>query len=219
MSNEFKTIQPRIVVSRNNGDLAASSTDLLQTNFGSVSSSGIIANAGTGGDGTDGLEPVLRDGSASSSYSKTDPNATNAVNGAVLTYTLDTSLNTGGYRIDQIDIFHGWRDGGRDQISNFDVAYATAADPGVFIDIVTDADSGNYNSSYGRTSIAMNPSGEPLATGVASIRFTFDSIENGYGGISEIDIIGSAAVPEPSTLSLAAVGLLGLLRRRRRNQA
>lgn len=211
---------PRVIASRNDSELNASSTDLLQTNFGSVSSTGIVPTAGS--TAVDGTEPVLRDGSTSSSYVDGDLTATNALNGSVLTYTLDTSVNTNGYQIDQIDIFHGWRDDGRDRISDFDIAYSTVDDPNLFVDLLTDGDSGNFASYFGLTSILTDIPGNYLATGVASLQFRFNTIENGYGGISEIDVLGSAvevaAVPEPSTFALAALGLLGFatfIRRRK----
>jgi hypothetical protein len=205
-------------VAASNGNSSAVSTDLLQTDFGSVINSGVGGPAG--GDGPDGLEPVLRDGTATDTtgYANGSLTAARISNGDVLTYTLDTSVNTAGYQIDQVDMFHGWKDGGRDRISDFDVAYATVGDPGTFIDLLTDGDSGNYASSYGRTSVVPAGSNTFLATDVAAVRITFNSIENGYGGISEIDVLG-AAVPEPSTFCLVALGLLGLLgwgRRRKR---
>jgi len=49
-----------------------------------------------------------------------------------------------------------------------------------------------------------------LGTGVDVVRFNVGV--NGNGNVyREIDVIGIATVPEPSTLTLAALGLLGLL--------
>lgn len=199
-------------VSTSNANSSAASTDLLQTSLASVINVGVGGPAG--GDGPDGDEAVLRDGTATntSGYANGSLTAARISNGDVLTYIFDTTVNRSGYLIDGVDLFHGWKDGGRDRVSSFDLAYATVSAPGTFISLLSGGDSGNYNNSYGRTT------GSFLATEVAALRITFNSIENGYGGISEIDVLGRAVVPEPATISLLGLtitGLGGYIRRRR----
>ena len=55
-----------------------------------------------------------------------------------------------------------------------------------------------------------------LATGVHSIRFTVFSAQNSGAGVSEIDVFGAAAVPEPTAVGLLGIGGVLLLARRRR---
>ena len=201
-------------VTTSNGNSSAVATDLLQTNLDSVTDTGF---GPVGGFDPIGSEPVVRNGTATGTGGYTDDNTATVVvaNGESVTYTLDTSANTAGYQIDQIDIFHGWCDDGRDDITDIDVAYSTVTAPGTFYDILLGGSSGDYAANYGRTSVVPTGANTFLATNVAAVKLTFDGIQNGYGGVSEIDVIGSP-VPEPTTLALAAVGLLGLRRRRRR---
>ena len=213
------------VVTTSNGDSSAVSTDLLETDFGSVVASGLSLNSPFPGDGPAGTEPVLRDGTATDTtgYANGSTTAVRVSDGAVVTYTLDTSVNTLGYQIDRVDLFHGWKDGGRDRNIDFDVHYATVGAPGTFIPILLGGDSGNYASTYGRTSTVPGGTNTFLATDAAAVRITFNSIENGYGGMSEIDVLGSAVIlppiPEPATmcaLGLAVAGLGGYIRKRKR---
>jgi hypothetical protein len=87
------------------GDVACSSTDLLQTQF--VGFTGSLS--GPYGQPTGGTEPLLRDGVAAVG----DPCVWSGV-GSVWIYTLDTTVNTLGYDLTQVNLFHGDGNGGRD---------------------------------------------------------------------------------------------------------
>ena len=195
--------QAAVIVTTADANSAAVSDDLLQTSFLSESLT---------------LDKTsLRDGAAISSAAAYNWGGNgNLASGTIIDYTLDTSVNTAGYQIDQIDLFHGWKDAGRDRIDNFSVAYATVTAPTTFVDIITGADSGDFASTFGRTRVEDNGAA-PLATGAAVIRLTFTDVENNAVGISEIDVLGSpSAIPEPSTTALLGLGGLALILRRRR---
>lgn len=189
-----------------------SNDDLLQTSATLTSSTGDFAKESGGG------TPILTDGAEGvfSTYFAHPYSATGGPSaGTQLVYTLDTSTNTGGYTITNINTFGGWYDNGRDQQS-FTVSYSTVAAPSTFIDIATV----NYNppvtiSTEHVYNAVYLSSAEPLADNVARIKFTFNTTENGYSGYREIDVIG-VPVPEPTSLSLLALGGMALLRRRRR---
>ena len=221
-----------VIQTNTNANVAASNSDLLQTSLSSSSFTGSWFGDSRGG--TSQL-PVLYDGAAayatagqgSSNYAaQPNPNIVVPNNGATVTYTLDTTTNPLGYDLTQIDLFHGWRDNGRDGM-RFDIDVALVGSPATFIDLYETA---KYDppSDYGRQRITDDAG--TLATGVAQVRFRVFSIDGGggqfYGGLSEIDIIGTAVqpaapagevVPEPATAMLGTLGALGLLMRRRRH--
>ena len=52
-----------------------------------------------------------------------------------------------------------------------------------------------------------------LASGITGLRFNFLGQQNGYVGYKEIDV---QVIPEPSAALIGGLGMLALLRRRRR---
>lgn len=208
------TSQAAVIVTTNNSDTTASSTDLLQTAFSSQSTTGTI-NLGI----TD-----LRNGTAFALGSQYNWGGGNISNGSTLTYTFDTVASPGGYVINEINFFTGWRgpNGDRHRMANFDVAYATVASPLNFSNVIITGGSGGFftqnaldgGSTTGRYGVVDNGSAA-LATGVAAIRISFVSVENGAIGMSEIDILGTA-IPEPSSAALLGLGGLALILRRRK---
>ncbi len=90
-------------------DVACSNTDLLQTQFASFP--GTLS--GPYGQPTGGTEPLLRDGVAlTSSQLAADPPCVWAGNSSIWIYTLNTTVNTLGYDLSQVNLFHGYRFGG-----------------------------------------------------------------------------------------------------------
>lgn len=122
-----------------------------------------------------------------------------------------------GYNISSIFVYAGWNDNGRDQ-QLYTVSYSVIDDP-LFITLATV----NYNPPVGpgvqtaNRSILLETSLPFLAMGVDEVRFDFlPAVENGYAGYAELDVMGVAAVPEASTFTLSALGLMLLARRRAR---
>ncbi|MCH7224668.1 hypothetical protein [Haloferula sp. A504] len=187
------------------GYAVASSTDLLQTAFGTYT--GTL-------DTVSGAQPEsrVRDGLGLS----TDPSAPRINSGSSATYTLDLSTNTLGYTLNSIDIFFGHSNGGRDEITSFNVQYATVSAPTTFITALSGGSSViGASPFYGRARVADDTLSS-FATNVAAIRITFTTVENGWSTLKEIDVNGSPVViPEPTSALLGGIGLLFLLRRRR----
>jgi len=132
-----------------------------------------------------------------------NPELTIIDNDVELTYNLSGPAN-----ITNINVYSGWRDGGRvDQ--DYEILFTTTTNA-AFQSLTTvsvDHTAGNPSS------LAVFISDVGL-TDVTAIRFTFTGVQNGYVGYREIDVM----IPEPATLSLLGLGALLALRRRRRSR-
>ncbi len=120
-------------------------------------------------------------------------------------YTLDTTTNTLGYDISTIDIIGG-SPYGTSQIK-CTVEYKLLGDTEF-----TSLGYFEYGPGGGGTKITLSDDQGTILTGVSVLQFTFEEGCN----MREVDVTGSATVPEPATLSLLAVGgVLALLKRRK----
>jgi hypothetical protein len=202
------------------GTFAVSSSDLI--NGLTPASTGNFGP--TSGDAFAAVAPaVLSDGQFGAANPNTESAANNnrstvaIQNGATVTYSLDTSVNTLGYRITSISTYAGWQDNGRDN-QNYTVSYSTVASPTTFLPITTV----NYNPggtlSPSNDFVQLTDTTGALATNVKAIQFSFASEENGYAGYREFDVAGTAvSVPEPGSAGLLCAAAAGVLARRRRN--
>ena len=188
----------------NSGDvlpspITAVSTDLLQTSVSSVTGEVEGQNLRNGTTGTAAENTVG------------NPASANGASPYTTTFDLDVSMNAYGYDITEFRLFSGWIDGRASQ--QYTIAYSLVGSAS-FNDLtsVTSLQTGGslLTRTYGDTAA-------PLILGVDAVRFTFvypnnESIKATV--YREIDVIGTAAVPEPSAALLGGLGLLALLRRR-----
>ena len=134
--------------------------------------------------------------------------------GTVVTYNLDLTGATLGYDISRINVYGGWNDGGRDQ-QHYTVAFAPVSDLTNFTDVLT-VDFNSTGNQVANVTGIEDDGGGNIGTGVGAIRFTFNTVENGYTGYAELDAIGVATVPEPSSIALLGLGGLAFILHRRK---
>ena len=136
--------------------------------------------------------------------------------GTSVTYSL--SANPLGYNISSVAAYGGWNDNGRDaQLFTFSYSVVGSA---AFVTIPVTVD---FNPTVGASlqtanrTILTDNALPFLAQNVDAVRFDFPgTVENGYTGYAELDVIGVAVVPEPGTALLGLAGGGGMMRRRRR---
>lgn len=186
---------------------AVSSTDLLQTSVASVND-GIHYNSGYNTPGY--TQANLRDGVSSGGTVIGKADNPDYGQGGTVTFTLDLTTHAFGYDITDINTYTNHPDGGRDG-QKYTVSYSLVGSSD-FITIGSVDYLMGDNGTPGSGKVAI--SGIAIS-GVDAIRFDFADQENAGSNYSEIDVIGTASIPEPSAALLGGLGMLALLRRRR----
>jgi len=129
-----------------------------------------------------------------------------------LTYTLGNGPNGVGYTVSEFRAYSGWQDTGRAR-QDFTLTYSTVAHPATFIPIITYHGTANTQDEL---TVIKDDLGLSIP-GVYAIQFkTGTDVQNGYVGYREFDLIGTPTVPEPVSLGVVGMGMLGLLGRRGR---
>ncbi len=192
---------------------AVSNSDLLQTNLASFQT--------TGGFGSFGGGPisVLFNGIFGASGAVFDGQNIAPGTGATLTFSLNLSVNTMGYDLTQLTTIASW-DTGRDG-QEYSISYSTVSAPGVFISLAIIPQfnpQGVVDTLNSHTRVSVTDSNGILASNVAHIRYTFTSFENSGTAYREIDVLGVASVPEPTTFGLLALGAGAFILRTVRQQ-
>lgn len=194
------------------------SIDLLQSHLSSTSNNLVINNpennAWTGSSsGVDvGTVSNLIDGFFQTVNDNNQPNGARksyVISGGDIAYTLDTTINTFGYDISSIGIYTGWADFNRNAI-NVTVSYSTVASPMTFVDLTIVTQS-SAATRFESAVVTESSSSNLLASGVKSIKFTFGAQEFNGVGYKELDVIGIATIPEPSSMILLGLSGLGFI--------
>jgi hypothetical protein len=203
-----------------------SNTDLLQLPGTTGSSSGY--SAFTSGGFTFGLpETVLRDGNAGPNNTTNTGWSIQAFEGTnqnpqyTVTFTLDLTNAANGYDLTSIAAFTGWTDRAA---QTFNIYYSTVGSSS-FIKLNSGNTVGGALDAFGDTSIingsirtTVTDTAGMIAGNVDEIRFEMLPTAANGSVYREIDVIGVASVPEPSTYGLIGAGSLALaafVRRRR----
>ncbi len=200
----------------NNGQSTFSSAIRSRGDFFNVDANTTLANDG-----------LLRPASAAGEFY---PITSLGVNPSYLpvayTFVLNTTTNTNGYDITQIDSFAGWNENSRSLANQNMTVEVSKVGSNSWLTL------GTYTyapftdlSLMGATETRLrltNQGGGILSngtinlTGVDAIRITY--LDNGSTGASidgmvvqEIDVVGSATVPEPSTTILSLAGAAAMM--------
>lgn len=204
---------------------SASGSDLAEGLIPAVSWVNMDLSPGAGNTMEFGMagETAWTDGSLSTFYGAGDFSAYGALDARVGQDpdTMYVTYDLGGlFNLSQIDAYLGWVDSGRDEAS-FNVYVAGTSgvfgsaiashvkgpdDTGTFVDPVTN-----------RIRIADDGAAD-IASNVQFVQFEFVDSDNGIAGGVEFDIFGTV-VPEPTSIALMSLGILGMLGRVRRQVA
>ncbi len=185
------------IVSTYAGDISA--VDLINAGQPSLSSTAVDGYQSPAGlnDGADGL-----------AWGGFD--APNSVD-----FLLDTAASPDGYNVDTIVVFAGDNRVNKADLE-FSIEYQSVGSSdwttlGTW-DYETGLSTADGMTAFSKVTLA-DDQGAAIMTGIQAVRFI--ATRNGPDAhFRELDVFG-AAVPEPTTMGLVALGALGLLRRRR----
>lgn len=191
-----------VTVTNQNGAFAVSNTDFLNGITPTVTGTAL-----GGQEGNSSNPAVLTNGAFGANNNSIPAEVLPIANNTTFTYQLNLGAAPGGYNISKIDTYSGWNDAGRVN-QTYDILYSTVANPGTFIPLQSINQAGNNLDL--RLEIFDN-AGAFLANNVGQLRFVFGAQQNGYVGYRELDVFGTANVPEPASVALwTIIGTCGV---------
>jgi len=128
-----------------------------------------------------------------------------------------------GYDITEIRSYAGWNSiGNSDQ--SYELLFRIGVDP-----VFQSQGTFNFDETLapipvagGSTEFVLGNSSGLIGTNVNAVRFVFPNVNASLTGVyRELDVFGVATttvIPEPSSFALVAVGLVGMISRRKRNR-
>lgn len=148
---------------------------------------------------------------AHAAYGAVDGKVGSSDNDTFVTYDLGARFN-----LSRAEVFIGWNDSGRDD-SSFNLL--VSADNLTFTMIASYL-KGTDNSGAITTPVTnlhsiVDNGGASIASNIRYVQLQFTDADNGYAGLTEVDVFGTT-VPEPTSALLVALGGIAALGRRRR---
>ena len=194
------------------------SNDLVNQGQATVASMNSTPMCGINGGAYDSTAIV--DGGMSGAYQNDDGLLWG---GTYLEVYLNLNAATGGsangYDINQVRVFSGWNDNRKDHWYAIELLKVGEAD----WYRIKEVDLKSSGLPQGIESIvASDVSGESIGTNIQALRIIMLPVVNEdwtawIGSVyQEMDVIGTASVPEPATMSLLVMGGLGVLLRRKK---
>ncbi|MCX6976776.1 MAG: PEP-CTERM sorting domain-containing protein, partial [Verrucomicrobia bacterium] len=142
------------------------------------------SNGAEGGEGT-GPISLLTNGATPTG----NPDTYYVGDNATITYRLPVS--TLGYNLSAINIYSGWNDDGRENITLNNISFSTVGTPLIFTPI--NGSSVNFEANADTGLARLTSTGGVLVAGVYAVRFNFGNQENGAVGYREIEVVGVPA--------------------------
>jgi hypothetical protein len=167
---------------------------------------------------------VLNDGTNHTGENSATTAVTTQGTDWTLTYNLNTAIDPKGYSISQIVTDAVWTNdfAGQSYTLSYTPVHGSLTTVGDY-SVTTPSSPTPNNPASTQISLTSDTLGLPILNNVASLQFVFHGApyDGGFnqGAYTQIVVTGTAVTPEPSTLVLGGLGLIGLCvaaRRRRK---
>lgn len=139
-----------------------------------------------------------------------------AAYGSVTNDTTATFDLGGLHDLDQVDVYAGWNDSGRDLFSFDLLVSANGSDYSLLTSFLKGQDDTGAITTPVTSQISITNDSGALASAVRYVRLSIYDADNNAAGLAEVDVFGSA-VPEPAAALLLALSGAALSRGRRQH--